>query len=74
MWWREWCVIGEADGLGKYDYIAVLRREKVREDRLRALGMTVVRWTWDEMWNAPGDVVARILAAKSLRSRSRNAG
>ena len=74
MWWREWCVIGEADGLGKYDDIAVLRREKVREDRLRALGMTVVRWTWDEMWNAPGDVVARILAAKSLRSRSRNAG
>lgn len=74
MWWPDWHVVGEADGLGKYDDISVLRREKVREDRLRAMGLTVVRWTWDDIWRAPGDVAARIRSARSLSSSRRNAG
>jgi len=60
MWWPDFKVIGEADGLGKYDDILDLRAEKIREDRLRRLGLTVVRWTWDEIWSAPREVVARI--------------
>ena len=60
MWWPDFKVIGEADGLGKYDDILDLRAEKIREDRLRRLGLTVVRWTWEEIWSAPREVVARI--------------
>lgn len=74
MWWPQWRVIGEADGLSKYDDPQVLRSEKIREDRLRALGLSVVRWTWDEIWRSPGDVAARILAAQSRSTAMRQAG
>lgn len=60
MWWPEFNVVGEADGLGKYNDVSDLRAEKVREDRLRSLGLEVVRWTWEEIWSSPRQVVARI--------------
>lgn len=53
--WPAFRVIGEADGAIKYLDSAirggrsaerVVVDEKVREDRLRALGWRVVRWTW----------------------------
>jgi hypothetical protein len=74
MWWPDWRVIGEADGLTKYDDAQILRQEKIREDRLRALGLIVVRWTWNEMWDFPGDVVARIWTARARNMRTRRAG
>ncbi len=55
FYWPEFEVIGEADGDVKYldpRYRAgrtadqVVLDEKVREDRLRALGRTVSRWRW----------------------------
>jgi len=64
MWWPDFKVVGEADGFGKYGDIRDLRAEKVREDRLRSLGLTVVRWTWDEIWSSPLEVVARIDRAR----------
>lgn len=54
--WAEAGVIGEADGYDKYvggrldstsgpkDALAVLRREKDREDQLRGLGYEIARW------------------------------
>jgi hypothetical protein len=50
-------VVGEFDGRVKYlgDLRAgerpedVVYREKLREDRLRALGIVVVRWVWDDL-------------------------
>ncbi|QMU21492.1 hypothetical protein H3V45_02965 [Gordonia rubripertincta] len=47
-------LIGEFDGLHKYGRLRrtdetatdVVVREKLREDRLRAEGLTVTRWTW----------------------------
>jgi hypothetical protein len=56
FWWPEFGLIGEFDGLGKYTRLDMLAgrspaeaviAEKVREDRLRALGPRVVRWGWD---------------------------
>ncbi|HWR84928.1 MAG TPA: hypothetical protein VN200_02915 [Rhodoglobus sp.] len=56
--WPDLRVVGEFDGLGKYlderlrgDRTAgeVVVAEKLREDRLRALGFTVVRWGWAEL-------------------------
>ncbi len=54
--WAE-LLVGEFDGLHKYDSLRgagesatdVVVREKLREDRLRASGIAVVRWTWSTL-------------------------
>jgi hypothetical protein len=61
--WRDRRVIGEADGWGKYADLADLRAEKRREDALRDMGFTVVRWTSDEIGRSPNLVVARLRRA-----------
>lgn len=63
FWWSALKVVGEADGMGKYSEIADVRAEKLRQDRLSALGVSVVRWTWQEIWERPGEVARRILAS-----------
>jgi very-short-patch-repair endonuclease len=63
MWWPTLGVIGEADGAIKYRSKDDLLAEKVREDRLRALGFIVVRWTWDEIRTNPAAVAERIRRA-----------
>ncbi|HYY10613.1 MAG TPA: hypothetical protein VE781_06710, partial [Kineosporiaceae bacterium] len=46
MVWLEHGVAGEADGLVKYDGgAAVVSDERVRQARLQAVGLVVVRWT-----------------------------
>ncbi|HEY7824790.1 MAG TPA: type IV toxin-antitoxin system AbiEi family antitoxin domain-containing protein [Acidimicrobiia bacterium] len=63
FWWPRFRVVGEADGMSKYTAIQEVRAEKHRQDLLSALGVTIVRWTWDEIWNHPTAVARRILAA-----------
>jgi hypothetical protein len=55
FWWREFNLIGEFDGAGKYlreelrnglTVDQVVMDEKRRENRLRALGPRVTRWEW----------------------------
>jgi predicted transcriptional regulator of viral defense system len=55
FWWPEHQLIGEFDGMTKYlsrEFLLgktsedVVIAEKLREDRLRALGPRVTRWTW----------------------------
>lgn len=55
FWWKEYGLVGEFDGRAKYlkpEYLngrttsQVVIDEKNRENRLRALGLTVVRWEW----------------------------
>lgn len=70
MAWPDLGVIGEADGFGKYTRREDLIDEKRREDRIRARGWTVVRWTWQEILTTPGAVAARIRRAATL-ARSR---
>jgi len=53
-------VIGEADGMVKYDDPTALRREKVRQMALEDLGFEVVRWTWDELWRTADIVLRRV--------------
>lgn len=56
--WRELGVIAEfdghlkyrADGLSAESAADTVWREKLREDRLRALGYTVVRLIWNDAW------------------------
>ncbi|HKU35419.1 MAG TPA: hypothetical protein VJP90_07705 [Paenarthrobacter sp.] len=60
FWWPELDLVGEFDGQGKYlrnrlrggkTIQQVVMEEKARENALRALGLTVVRWDWAEMMN-----------------------
>jgi hypothetical protein len=67
MYWPGMRVIGEADGLAKYSTREDVIREKIREDRLRALGLSVVRWTWAEITAGPNEVAGRVRAAGRLR-------
>lgn len=64
FWWPHHGVAGEFDGRLKYgsDAPDVLWQEKLREDRLRATGLRLVRWTWQDAWvGAP--LLARLHAA-----------
>jgi hypothetical protein len=55
--WPDHAVAGEFDGRVKYGRLLAPGRtpgdavfaEKLREDRLRALGVTVIRWTWADL-------------------------
>jgi len=84
--WLAEGVVGEADGAGKYlgdfdadgaDGEAAAKRvvrEKVREDRLRGVGLEVVRWMTDEIIRAPQVVASRVLAAQRRGDPSRFRG
>lgn len=55
--WAENRTVGEFDGAQKYGRLLcpgetpgdAVFREKIREDRIRALGWHVVRWTWRDL-------------------------
>lgn len=66
--WPELGVLAEVDGYGKYekDNWKEFRREKRREDSLRAAGWTMVRWSVAEVLQDPARVVARVRRALSV--------
>lgn len=52
--WRDLGIVGEFDGAIKYGVTAAeaasaVRREKLREDELRRVFRTVIRFTWDDV-------------------------
>ncbi len=77
-WWPQHRVVGEFDGKAKYVDAAVrgdlsaeqaVYREKLREDRIRGLGLGFVRWGWADVENP--DRLRRKLLAAGLRPRIR---
>ena len=73
FFWPNYGVIGEFDGDAKYldDELLggrtareTVLEEKKREDRLRALGYTVVRWDWKAVTNP--EILGRKLAAAGV--------
>lgn len=66
--WRSAMVIGEADGLEKYDRSGALHEEKLRQEALEQLGFRVVRWTHEEMCQRPTVVLERIRLALDARA------
>jgi hypothetical protein len=75
FYWEEFGVVGEADGLIKYDdeERLSLRAEKLRQEALEALGFIVVRWTWDDIWRRPDWVMMRLRRAMAAGARRRSA-
>ncbi|MCU1431595.1 MAG: hypothetical protein JWP95_700 [Actinotalea sp.] len=67
FWWPSAEVVGEFDGRVKYGRSTaagappheVLWQEKLREDRLRARGLRVIRWTTTDL-RAPGPWIQRL--------------
>jgi hypothetical protein len=70
FFWRDRGTVGEFDGHGKYlrdeftggrSAADIVLAEKVREDRLRALGLGVFRWDWPVATSlqALGDLLTR---------------
>lgn len=62
FWWPHCKLVGEFDGRGKYlrdEYTQgrttaeIVMAEKAREDRLRALGLSVARWDWPTALSLP---------------------
>lgn len=66
--WDDLRVIGEADGLTKYEpderraVRDIVRTEKRREERLADAGYEVVRWGWQDA-RTPKRLARRLLAA-----------
>lgn len=80
-YWDGARVAGEFDGVVKYLKPEYLRGrtpsqavvdEKLREDRIRASGIGVVRWVWDEL-RADGQLERKLAAAGVPRRRARSA-
>jgi hypothetical protein len=63
FYWPESGLVGEADGRLKYDAPGALYAEKLREDRLRAIGLTVIRWGWQDVAGRPDLLRSRLSAA-----------
>ena len=66
--WPVYGVIGEADGMAKYDSGAVLRAEKLRQERLEDCGLTVFRYTWSEALHRPKLIADRFWRAVEVAS------
>jgi hypothetical protein len=80
-YWEGSRVAGEFDGVVKYVKPEYLRGrtasqavvdEKLREDRIRASGIGVVRWVWAELMT-PGQLERKLAAAGVPRRRARAA-
>jgi hypothetical protein len=78
FFWPEARLIGEVDGYGKYlreelrhgmSAAEVVVAEKIREDRLRALGFRVVRWGWQAARSSP--MLTALLVRAGLPQRRR---
>ncbi|NUT71259.1 type IV toxin-antitoxin system AbiEi family antitoxin domain-containing protein [Pseudarthrobacter sp. C4D7] len=81
FYWKQARVVGEFDGEEKYVGDAYLKgltpsqavvAEKNRENRIRALGINVVRWDWTEL-ASPGTLERKLAAAGVARRRTRSA-
>ncbi|GAA4917183.1 uncharacterized protein DUF559 [Stackebrandtia albiflava] len=66
--WEAARLIGEADGLAKYELRPDARAaEQAREQRLAAQGFSVLRWGWNEAMTAPERLAATIQSALAAR-------
>ncbi len=79
FWWPAFRTVGEFDGVAKYvrdEYARgrsagdIVIAEKRRENRLRALGLTVARWDWDDAWRG-APLRSRLVEAGLISRRRR---
>lgn len=61
FWWEDFGIIGEADGMVKYDAPEVLAREKSRQLDLEAPGRSLHRWGWRHALAADDPLMRQVL-------------
>jgi len=71
FYWDEFGVVGEVDGLQKYDDLSrpILRNEKLRQEYLEETGLIVVRWGQRQL--SSFEVVAERLSRAFARGAAR---
>lgn len=70
FYFEEQATVVEADGALKYDDPRSLFREKLREDRVRDLGLAVARAYWRLTLHSPHEQVARVVRAFGRSGRA----
>jgi hypothetical protein len=82
FYWKDSGTVGEFDGVEKYlkpEYLKgrssgqVVVDEKLRENRIRATGLNVVRWVWSDLVKA-GELERKLAAAGVPRRRRSSPG
>lgn len=73
FFWRDWRLVGEADGFGKYGTLPEEIREnwaaeRRRQQQLEEEGYIVIRWTWADLRH-PQRLVARVAAEMRRQER-----
>jgi len=60
--WRECGLIAETDGYGSHGTRWAFERDRARDRALTVAGFRVVRFTWRQVTNGPGEVAATLRA------------
>lgn len=73
LYWREWRLVGEADGFLKYGTGQEQIRgnwnaERRRQRQLEEAGYTVIRWTWEDL-RSPDRVIQQVKVAMRRQER-----
>lgn len=75
FYWDELGIGGEADGAAKYRATSgALYDEKLRQDRLEASGLIIVRWSWSDVVRHPRELAARLAAAAGRAAALKRSG
>lgn len=61
--WPDSGVIAEADGRAVHEAPAALLADRIRQNALAELGLTVLRFTWQDVWLTPGRTIDTVRAA-----------
>lgn len=73
FYWRQWKLVGEADGFGKYgttpeEIRANWNAERRRQGQLEEAGFAVIRWTWQDIYR-PGRIIQETREAMRRQER-----
>lgn len=73
FYWRQWRLVGEADGFGKYGATPEQIREswvaeRKRQCQLEDAGFVVIRWTWQDIYR-PDRIIRQVKDAMRRQER-----
>ena len=64
--WRDWGLVVETDGYDFHRTAAARRRDAIKDDFLRGIGLEVLRLTWAEVTECPSATAARVRGATNV--------
>lgn len=59
--WPDGALVVETDGAAFHRTAAARRRDKLKDEVLRGLGLTVIRLTWAQVTGRPAETARRVL-------------